>query len=368
MKPLCSVLIMFFLSSCVLTSSLLVNLPESHLLTELDASHVYSVSADGDLLAYVDNGLHLLRLSDQYRQQLTFDSPVTVLWNPDGTKLIAVFREIEKTRLVSLSASADDRPQIFIDEIVTDLAWLADGRLLAVAHTEARENDLLNLEVSLLIWDGQWDVERIPLYQKRFNYRPAEFDPAIAHKFDLSPLKDELVYNRYLSPPTNGGRVELVLYNLQTRRELVLAEVENTLKEGLCAADGEAFLLPDGRGQVVLKNPWLNSVSQKWDVPGRHLATAAGRKLFYVDGTLFDERRALLELPVTAEAQFSSDSKRLFVASRGKLYLYSGYAVPEAEVFSGVEKVRLQRIRQQRSLGEISIREYYQLKNNILNP
>lgn len=361
-------LCLFFVFGCSVQVPFIATLPDSNLLVELNDSELFAVRPDGDMLAYVADGLHLLRLSDNYRQQLTYDQPEALIWTPDGSSLVTAFREPEKTRLVRLGSSADDRPQIFVDEQITDFDWLADGRLLAMAQTVESENGVLRLQASLLIWDGQWDVEKIPLYTQRLYHQPTEFDEKIWHYFDLSPLKDELIYNRYLDPPTLDGRVELVLYNLQTGRELVLAETDNRQLEAFCAADGETVLLPNGSGQVLLTNPWTKKQKYQWQSPGESLRMAPLRDLFYVDGKLYVDDRLQLSLPVKARARFSAAGTRLFVAWQRKLYLYSGYTVPEEIKYSKVEKVKLQRLRQQRSLGEISIRDYYQKRNNVLNP
>ncbi len=353
---------------CSVQVPFVTSLPDANLLVELNDSELYAVGPDGDQIAYVDDGLHLLRLSDNYRQQLTYDQPEALIWAADGRSLVAAFWEVEKTRLVRLGSDAEDRPQIFVDEQITDFAWMADGRLLAMAQTVESGNGVLQFQASLLIWDGQWDVERIPLYSQQLYHQPTGFDDKIVHHFDLSPLKDELIYNRYLDPPTLGGRVELVLYNLQTGRELVLSETENRQLEAFCGADGETVLIPDGDGQVSLSNPWSKKQRHLWNSIGESLQGAPLRDLFYIDGNLYADGQLQLSLPANAKARFSADGTRLFVAWQQKLYLYSDYTVPEAIEYSNVEKVKLQRIRQQRSLGEISIREYYQHRNNVLNP
>lgn len=360
--------LLLFLCACAVPAPFIPALPESQLLVELTEDAVYAVHQDGDTIAYAAAGLHLLRLSDNYQQQLTYDSPDTLLWSADGDTLIATFPEAEKTRLVRLSSSAKNRPQILVDEQITDLAWLADDRLLAMAQIVTAENGVLQIQASLLIWDGQWDVERIPLYEKRLQHNPSELDLNLRHSFDLSALKDELIYNRYLDPPTLGGRVELVLYNLQTNRELVLSTTDNRKTEAFCAADGESVLMPDGRGQTQLVNPWTKKQDYRWPFPGNSLQQARQRPLFYIDGNLYGNDQLLLKLPAIAKVRFSEDGERMFAAWQGKLYLYSGYVVPEKLEYSKVEKVKLQRLRQQRSLGHMSIREYYQQRNNVLNP
>lgn len=363
------VCLLLLLSGCA-SSAFFEKLPDSHLLTTLDDSQLFAVSPDGESIAYVDKGLNFLRLADNYQQKLTYDSPEALIWSPDGRSLVAAFREPEKTRLVRLTTTSDDRPQIFVDEQLTDFAWLTDGRLLAMAQTTEAEEGLLQVQASLVIWDGEWDVERIPLYKKRFYRRKTDIETGVKmwHQFDLSPLKDELIFCRYLDLPILDGRVELVLYNLLTKRELVLTETDNRQTEAFLAGDAESVLLPSRTGQVKFVNPWKNEVKYNWKTPGEALQLASQGELFFIDGKLFSADRLQLTLPVGSKAVFSEDGSRLFVAWKRKLYLYSDYHVPAGVQFTGVEKVKLQRIRQQRSRGEISIRDYYQARNNILNP
>lgn len=359
---------LLFCSGCSLPSSFVETLPDTHLLVELNDAELFAVRPDGEMIAYVDEGLNILRLADRYQQRLTYDNPEALIWAPDGLTLVAAFREVEKTRLVRLTANSDDRPQILVDERITDFAWLTDGRLLAMAQTNEDSSSGSGTQVGLLIWDGQWDVERIPLYKMNFYSPSSATDFDLLHYFDVSPLKDELIYSRFLDPPVLNGRVELVLHNLLTGKEKVLIETDNRQAEAFCAADAERVLLPDGRGQVLFTNPWNKKVTYRWQSPGESLQIAPQRELFYLDGNLYAQDRLQLKLPARAKVRFSDDAERLFVAWQRKLYLYSGYQVPEKIEFTGVEKVKLQRIRQQRSRGEINLRDYYQARNNILNP
>lgn len=358
---------LLFMFGCALPAPFVQTLPEANLLAHLNTAEIFAVRPDGEMVAYVADGLHILRLTDNYQQQLTFDDPDALIWAPDGSALIAAFREAEKTRLVRLGASADDRPQVFVDEQITEFAWLSDGRLLAMAQVVDDESGLLQISANLLIWNGQWDVEKIPLYSQSYQ-TPYRFDMSIRHHFDLSPLKDELIYNRYLNPPLPGGQVEMVLYNLQTNRQLVIAATDNRAAESFCAADGESFLTADGYGRVKLFNPWTDEIYHTWPTLGESLQIAALRNLFYVDGNLYLDGQLQLSLPVRAKARFSEDGERMFVAWQRKLYLYPIDNVPEQIQFSKIEKVKLQRIRQQRSREELSVVDYYQQRNNILNP
>ncbi|MDB4470845.1 hypothetical protein N9063_01025 [Deltaproteobacteria bacterium] len=360
-------LCLLFSFGCTLPAPLVQTLPESNLLVPLNDDELFAVRPDGEMVAYVADGLHILGLSDNYQQQLTYDEPDALIWTPDGSALVAAFREAEKTRLVRLGTSADDRPQTFVDEIITDFAWLTDGRLLAMAQVVEYVENVLQVKVSLLIWNGQWDVERIPLYSRDYLTSYA-FDKPVLHSFDLSPLKDELIYNRYLDPPFPEGQVEMVLYNLHTRQELIVAETDNRSARSFCSADGENFLTSDVYGRVKLFNPWTQKDIRVWPSLGESLQIAPLRNLFYIDGNLYLDDQLVLSLPVSARARFSDDGERMFVAWQRKLYLYPVYNVPEQIQFSKIEKVKLKRIRQQRSLEEISIHDYYQQRNNILNP
>lgn len=359
---------LLFSSGCSLTSTLFPSLPESRQLVELSDAELFAVRPDGEMLAYVADGLNILRLTDRYQQRLTYDSPEALIWAPDGRSLVAAFREAEKTRLVRLTSTAAERSQVLVDEQITDLAWLTDGRLLAMAQTVEKKDDVVLIRASLLIWDSRWDVERIPLYRKRFRSRAAAGKLVVQHHFDLSPLKDELVYNRYLDLPTADGRSELILYNLLSGKERFLTETGNRQTAAFLAADAETLLLPVGHRQVQYMNPWKKEVLSSWQTPGEFLQVAPHSALFFVDGKVYANGRLQLTLPFGSKGRFSEDGARLFVAWRRKLYLYDDYEVPEQIQFSGVEKARLQRIRQQRSRGEISIHDYYQARNNILNP
>ena len=361
-------LLLLVLVGCVAQNPLTQELPESNFLVCLSDAELFAVHPDGDMVAYVDSGLHLLRISDNYHQQLTFDSPQALIWSPDGNYLVAAYREAEKTRLVRLSASAEDRPQVFVDEQIADFAWLDDGRLLALGQTIEDNDGVLHLQVRLLIWDGLWDVERIPLYEKNFYRGPSEYNTVVEHYFDLSPLNDELIYNRYLDSPVIGGRVELVLYNLNTGRELVLARTDNRQDKAFCGDDGESVFMPVGHDEVQLVNPWTKKVQYNWSAEGESMQIGAGRDLFYLDGRLYSGDRLMLSLPAKANVKFSADGERMFAAWRRKLYLFTGYDTPKRVTYTDTEKDKLERIRQQRSSGEISIREYYKLRNNILNP
>jgi hypothetical protein len=307
-------------------------------------------------------------LSEDYFKRVTYDSPQTLIWSQDGQSLVATYREAEKTRLTWLYSADDDRPQIFVDEQITDLAWLTDDRLLAITQLVELDGDNLSITANLLIWNGQWDVERIELYRKNYFRPDIVGETNIVHRFDLSPLKDELLYNRYLDPQLNNGRVELVLFNLHTGREIVLAVTDARQIEGFLAADAEAILLPDGRGQVQVYNPWTREVKYRWNALGENLQAASGKELYFIDGKLFSNDQLQLSLPYSSKGAFSDDGSHLFVAWQRKLYLFDNYLAPEAIQFSELEKLKLQRIRLQRSRGEISIRRYYWEKNKILNP
>ena len=346
------------------------SLSAQRLLTELSAEQIFAIHPDGDSVAFVRNGLELLRLSDGYRQRLLFDPPDALIWSADGRELVVAVSETEQTRLVKLTANQANRAEVFVDEEITDFAWLADGRLLAMAQKIEEDDESVRVEALLLIWDGSWDVERVPLY--RFTYRQplateSSFPEQVVHRFDLSPLKDELIYNRYLDSPEAGGRIEQVLYNLQTGRERVLAENNNRQSEALLAADGEHVMLPQV-DEVVFLNPWTNQVKYHWPGAGQALQLAPGRNLFLIDGQLLAGEQPLLTVPADAKAQFSVDGSRLFVAIDQKLYLFAGYAIPEQIHYSAIEKVKLQNLRQQRSRNEISNREYSQARINILHP
>ncbi len=339
-------------------------------LTELSAEQLFAIHPDGNTLAYVNNGLELLRLSDGYRQRLLFDAPAAILWSTDGRQLVAAVREGEQTRLVQLTTAAETRSQVFVTEQVTDLAWLADGSLLALAQHIEEEETAVHVQVRLLFWDGSRDVERKPLY--RFSYvKPVteygSFVPRVVHRFDLSPLQDELIYNRYLDSPLPGGRIQQVLYNLQTAREQVLSVTDNRQPEALFSADAEHILLPQ-TADVILYNPWTRKAESRWPGSGQAVQIADHRNLFLIDGRLFTGRKLLLQLPAEVKGQFSADGSRLFAVYQRMLYLVEGYPLPEKIQYTELKKLRLQRIRQQRSREEISLREYYQLRNNILHP
>jgi hypothetical protein len=345
-------------------------MPEEQLLAELSAAEIFAIHPAGDMVAYVNQGLELLRLSDGYRQRLLFDTPDAILWTADGRQLVVALPQAEKTRLVKLTTDENKRTQVFVDEQITDFAWLTDGRLLAMAQQIEEHEGTVQVRVVLLIWDGGREVERKPLY--RFSYpKPISADrpfaERIVHRFDLSPLKDELIYGRYLEPPVPVGRVEQVLYNLQTGREVVLAENSSQQSDAFLAADAEHVLLAK-RGEGGFFNPWTSKAKYRWPVRGTALQMAAGRELFLIDGQLFSGDQLLLTLPPETWGQFSQDGSRLFVVNKQKLYLVDDYFVPGKTQFSDLEKARLQNIRQQRSRGEISIRSYYQARNNILHP
>ena len=357
-------------SGCSTGPRLNGSLSAEPLLTDLSAEQIFAIHPDGDRVAFVRNGLELLRLSDGYRQRLLFDPPDVLIWSADGRELVVAVRETEQTRLVKLTANQAMRAEVFVDEQITDFAWLDDGRLLAMAQAVEQDQGSVRVEALLLIWDGSWDVERVPLYS--FTYRQplaaeSSFPDQVVHRFDLSPLKDELIYNRYLDSPAAGGRVEQVLYHLQTGRERILAENNNRQLEALLTADGEHVLLPQ-LDEVIYLNPWTNQVKYHWPGPGQSLQLAPGRNLFLIDGQLLAGEQPLLTLPADAKAQFSEDGSRLFVATGQKLYLFAGYAIPEKIHYSAVEKVKLQNLRQQRSRNEIGNREYSQARNNILHP
>ena len=364
------VCLLLLISGCSLVPPEQTPIPEEHLLTELSSQQLFAVHPDGDLIAYVNDGLGLLRLSDGYRQRLLFDSPTAMLWSADGETLVVAQREGEKTRLVKLTSNQEYRAQTLIDEKICDFAWLADDRLLALAQTVDRVNGQTQVQTFLLIWDGGRDVERQPLY--RFSY----LDPypegsiwmePVVQRFDLSPLKDELIYSRYLDSPYPGGKVEQVLRNLHTGKERVLQVGSNSQLDALYSADAEHVILP-GEGSVALLNIGTGQVGQRWLGKGEHLGKAQHRNLYLIDGRLFADDTLLMEFPADVTGQFSADASRLFIASDQKLYLFEGYPVPDERRYSATEKVKLQRIRQQRSRDEIDNRTYLKLRNNILHP
>jgi len=370
LKLLCVLSLILLCSGCAFRADHSTYFAAQQVLAELSAGQIFAVHPDGNSLAYVNDGLELLRLSDGYRQRLLFDAPDAILWSADGRQLVAAVREGEQTRLVQLTTAAETRRQVFVAERITDLAWLADGSLLAMGQSLEEDGSAVYVQVQLLIWDGSRDVERKPLY--RYSYlkpvfEESSFTPQVVHHFDLSPLKDELLYNRYLDSPAHGGRLELVLYNLQTTREQVLAVTDNRQFEALFSADAEHILLPQ-TDEVILLNPWTHKVKQRWSGSGQSLGVADSRDLFLIDGRLQGADRLLLQLPADAKGQFSTDGARLFVVVDRKLYLVEGYSVPEKIQYSDLEKLKLQGIRQQRSREEISLREYYQTRNNILHP
>ncbi len=356
---------------CMSNAQFKPQLSAQNRLTDLGEEAVFAVRPDGELLAYVKDGLNLLRLSDGYRQRLSYDSPDTLIWSPDGEMLVAAYSGSEQTRLVTFSAGFSAETKVRVAEKLTDFAWVADDRLLAIGQTVDESAEAIGLQVTLLLWDGSYDVERYPLYKGVFppwaSSQLIDRYP-IWHAVALSPLKDELIYNRFLDPPGIGGRSEFVLYNLLTKQELTLAGTVDGQIDAVFSADAEQVLLPAGNQWIEQVNPWTGNVNGRWPGIGQNLAGAPHRDLYLIDGGLFSSERLLLKLPENAKGQFSADGSKLFIAWKQQLYLLDDYPLPEEFRYSGLEKVKLQRIRQQRSRGEMTVRDYYQARNNILNP
>lgn len=368
----CLVLIsLLFAASC---ARLPVTGPEAERLTvervaRLDSGRVYAITPDGGRLAYVRDGLHLLRLADGDDRVITPKSAVALAWSADGALLAAATALAEGSELEVYNSDGKLLHERKLPGAIGALFWPAPEVVAAMAMEFKGYSFGVSLRESLLRWALPGEISTVTLHEtvlKPTTARQMGGAALLAAMHPVvSPLGDELLYNKLLDPPAFVPYMNNVIRNLTGNRERVIGSDTLRPAEMVFSADGEVVYKDNGVGQPVQIVPWSEGDVVTAPLDGRVRAVCGNNCYLFADGRVVRDGRLLARFP-PLETGFFTDDGRLLITCDGTLYRVSGLTVAPRAQYTGNQADQLRLLRGWRASGLISADDYRTAREKVL--
>jgi Tol biopolymer transport system component len=181
---------------------------------------------------------------------------------------------------------------------------------------------------------------------------------------DLAGQTAQILYLHPVDPPLFTPYYKLIIRDLETGKELEMANVSFSSEGGSFSADGESLLFGDGNGSVKLFNPWSEEALHTVATPGKSPVFSPDGTAWFADGTLF--RNSSMVTPLApGVARFTPDGSRLLISSSGSLYQVTGLKKAEGPLLAPSFADKIQKLRSMRVQGLVTPAEYKETLRRI---
>lgn len=337
-------------------------------IARIDEGSPFAVSPDGEVAAFVDAGLKLLRIATGERVTLSPKVPQQMAWSPGGGTLAVSYGGGERSTLVTYDRRGVRTAEAEAEGTVTDLAWRSEKELLAGAFVMARYRFGSNYKSVIHSWQpGVSAPAGTPLRDTTLRLKTtARWQPLLERgpMLDLDGGAGLILYMHPYDPPLFTPYYRLVLRELATGREMEIATLGLNAGGGRFSGDGETVLHGDGMARTTVYNPWTEETIGSLTGSGRDLALSPVGSYWFGDGALHLGDPVVATLSPGSRARFSADGKGVFVAAGTALYRLSGLRPERAA--PRPEKVR--QLRSWRIEGLISAKEYREAAERMKLP
>lgn len=341
-------------------------------IASVDQDSPFAVAPDGIVVALVDGGLQLFHIPTRQQVPLSASTPRKLAWSPFGNSLAALFREGEKSRVITYDQYGTAIAEAVIAAPLTDIGWLSENELALGGQLIKSYKFGSNFQNVLYRWKPGRDTPVVN------NLRNSTLQPATVNKWhallargplmDFSSQTPLVSYLQPVEPPLFTPYYKVIVRDLASGRELEVATVSLSSAGARLSADGEKILFGDGKGSTVLRNPWSEEVLGNVSSPGLSPALSADAGSWFADGALFRNGALLTQLAPAAAAQFTPDGSRLVLQTGGDLYLLTGLKAADGALFVPALNEKIQKLRSLRAEGLISPKDYQQALARITQP
>jgi hypothetical protein len=327
-----------------------------------EGSTEFAISPDGKVAAFADSGLKLILSATGERVAVSPTSPRKLAWSPSGEILAAVYRNGEKSSIITYDRRGGRTAETGVEGVVTDLAWLSERELIAGALLVTRYKFGSNYKSIIHRWQpGSSAPVNTTLRDSTLQPRTTARWQALLDRgpmLDLSASHDYILYLHPYDPPLLTPYYRLILRELATGREMEIANQGLTAGGGRFSADGETILYGDGMARTTVYDPWTEETLGSRRSSGQNLELSPAGSYWFADGVLFVGDAPVASLTPGAIARFSPDGRELFVAGGGILYRLSGLNPDGKDRPAATRPEKLRQLRSWRLEGLISAIEY----------
>jgi len=322
------IFILLLLASCAVVPPV-SKLPEQYTLTRLDKvssvskiawhpdSQQYAVSSGGLVVGRIDGPIHRVHSIE----------PAAIAWSPTGS-LLAISDPDQEQSKIRILATDDWRvlAEIELPGQVRDLAWRDDEQLVLASVHLSYYSFGGNYKVQLYHWRQNEElvsatiVDSSPLKSTLDSLGKQIYDTV---NLQISPFRDEVAFTRYSLTPNAGNHYRLVVRNLDTGRERVVAKITNETNGGHYFGDGDSLFYTDGYRQSLAKTIWDTAPYEAYPA-GLNLEISPGGRYKLIDRQLFKDRNADFSFDRIDSAAFSPDGSKMLFITDGILYLLTG--------------------------------------------
>jgi WD40 repeat protein len=330
-------------------------------ITSIEESSPFAVSPDGNVVAIVRSGLKIFHIGLKEQIELSDSSPEKLAWSPFGNSLAALFRKDGKSTIIIYDLHGILLAEAEVDDVLTDLGWLSEDQIYAGGLGVKNYKFGSNFSSILYRWSPGRDLPAA-IALRDTTIQPSTFiksKPALERgpMMDLAGQTAQVLYRHPVAPPLANPYYKLIIRDIETGKELDLANFSLTSDGGRFSADGETILFGDGKGSIKLFNPWSEETLHTIATPGKNLVLSPDNTTWFADGTLF--RNSSMVTPLAPGiASFTPDGSRLLINSSGSLYLVTGLKKAEGALFAPPLVDKIQKLRSMRVQGLVTPGEY----------
>jgi hypothetical protein len=338
----------------------------------VDKGAAFAASPDGNVVAIVRDGLHLLHMPSKESLPLGERAPLKLAWSPLGYSLAAIYAKENGSSIVIYDQRGMPLSESQFDARLTDICWLSEDELVAGGIRVTGYKFGSNYQSLYFSWKpGQG----LPIENKLRDttLRPATFAQwkAVLERgplLDLSAHSGTLLYLHPVDPPLFTAYYKLVMKDLASGKELEIASVGFSSDGGRFSADGEKILYSDGSGTTLLYNPWTEETLRTTSTFGRKPAFSPEGDNWISDGSFFRKDGVIMPLAESAAAEFSPDGSRIVLEADGALYLLSGLKPADGTLFVPAVAEKVATLRSLRLQGLVTPKEYKDSLQKITAP
>jgi hypothetical protein len=341
-------------------------------LVSVDKGSVFALSPDANLLAMVDDGLHIMHIPSRESIPLDKRSPLKLAWSPFGYSLAAIYAKDGGSSIAIYDQYGTAMAEESVDVRLTDIGWLSEDELVAGGLRIKSYKFGHNYQSLFLRWQPGRGVP------SENGLRDTTLQPATVAKagallqrgplLEISPQSGTLLYLHPVDPPVFTPYYKLIMKDLSSGKELEIASVALNSSGGRFSADGENILYTDGSGTTLLYNPWKEETLRKTSTLGNNPALSPEGENWISDGVLFRKDGTVIPLAEVAVAQFSKNGSRAIIRSGSSLYLLSGLNSAEGTMFVPEIAEKVAKLRSMRMQGLVTPAEYKENLQKLTAP
>lgn len=341
-------------------------------IVSVDKGSVFALSPDANLVAMVDEGLHIWHIPSKESIPLDKRSPLKLAWSPLGYSLAAIFAKDTGSSIAIYDQFGIAIAEAPVDARLTDLSWLSEEELVAGGLRIKSYKFGHNYQSLFFRWKPGRDMPagnglRDTTLQPA-TFAKAQFLLERGPLLELSPQSGTLLYLHPVDPPLFSPYYKLIMKDLASGKELEIASVGLNTAGGKFSADGEKILYADGNGTTLLYNPWTEETLRKTSTFGSNPALSPEGENWISDGAFFRKDGVVIPLAEGAAAQFSTDGSRVIIRGGGSLYQLSGLKPAEGTMFVPAVAEKVAKLRSMRIQGLLTPKEYKESLQKLTAP